>query len=89
MMFYFRNIIVLFWDRSQETDFTSVTQYLSDAVQNLARGDAASFLQPSLLHFFLTFFAMVAPSKFKISTSNQTTPPVQSINVKRHHYCFM
>ena len=36
-------------------------------VQNFARGEAASFLQPGLQHFFCFFgcFDMVAPGKVK------------------------
>ena len=44
--------------------------FLKQAVQNFARGEAASFLQPGLLHFLFAFFAMAAPGKLKTSTSN-------------------
>ena len=50
--------------------------FLKQAVQNFARGEEASFLQPCLLHFFFAFFAMAAPGKLKTRTRN--------LNMKGH-----
>ena len=51
-------------------EFADDAFFLKQAVQNFARGEAASFLQPGLLHFFFAFFAMAPPGKLKTSTSN-------------------
>ena len=43
---------------------------LKQVMQNFARGEAASFLQPGLLHFFFVFFDMAAPGKLDTGTKN-------------------
>ena len=43
---------------------------LKQVMQNFARGEAASFLQPGLLHSFFVFFDMAAPGKLDAGTTN-------------------
>ena len=51
-------------------EFADDAFFLKQAVQNFARGEAASFRHLGLLHFFFGFFAMAAAVKLKTSTSN-------------------
>ena len=58
--------------------------FLKQAVQNFARGEAASFRHLGLLHFFFAFFAMAAAVKLKTSTSHLNMNGNGAIYVHNH-----